>query len=747
MVVEASSERFTYRQRLGALRATKLEQTRQKQELVGSMDYDDWGIILPPPDRREMVETISGSGVAIRDFLLAGFSIESNHESGGFFGPEACGRNYRSLLESHPTYIDPESSLAGGYMVNFLSYRKPHWHPSFVIPSHIQEAADRYRSPAPIGGLQHFCQDHTIGLCLGWGGILEKVRHYRGLNPPVSHRFYDGLEHIVLGVQNWIHRHAQEARRMADGETSPERRENLLCMADMNDRLETEPPRTFREACQWIMWFQLVARMYNGSGSLGRLDLLLLPFYEREKASGTLADDEAAFHIACMLLRETGYIQLGGVDEAGRDNTNAVSFLVLEAAHLLGIPANVGIAVGAEVDHKLLRRGVEVILEDRKGIPKFLGVDNTASGFARNGYDLELGRQRVYSGCHWCALPGREYTLNDCTKVNLAAVFEVAFREMTATQGAPPSLDRLWDGFEMHLRSAVRAIAEGFDFHLEHMEEVFPELVMDLLCHGPVERGLDAAHGGVEFYNFCVDAAALATVADSFAAIEQRVVREKRMTWQELMGHLDTDWAGEGGERARLMMQSIPRYGSGGSDADGWAARISRTFSRIVKESTTPRGAGMIPGLFSWAAAIGMGAVVGATPNGRHSGAPISHGANPHPGFRKDGAVTALSTAVASVQSGYGNTAPLQVDIDCGTAGPDGGLETITSLIRTHFEMGGTQINMNIIDAATLREALADSTAHPDLIVRVTGFSAYFASLSPQMRSMVVERVIAETGE
>lgn len=746
MVVDAASEGFTYRQRLGALRATKLEQTRQKQELVGSMDYDDWGIILPPPDRREMVETISGSGVAIRDFLLAGFSVESNHESGGFFGPEICGRNYRFLLESHPTYIDPESSLAGGYMVNFLSYRKPHWHPLFPIPSHIQEAADRYRSPAPIGGLQHFCQDHTIGLGLGWGGILEKIRHFRSLNPPTRHGFYDGLEHIVLGLQDWIHRHAQEARRMADGEALPWRRDNLLSIADANDHLETEPPRTFREACQWILWFQLLARMYNGSGSLGRLDLLLLPYYERDRAAGTLTDDEAAFHIACMLLRETGYIQLGGVDEDGRDNTNAVSFLVLEAAHLLGVPANVGIAVGKDVNSGLLRRGVEVMLGDRKGIPKFLGVDNTAAGFARNGYDLALGRQRVYSGCHWCALPGREYTLNDCTKVNLASVFEVAFKEMMAEAGGTPSLERLWTGFETHLKAAVRAIAEGFDFHFEHMEDVFPELVMDLLCHGPVEKGVDVTNGGVELYNMCVDAAALATVADSFSAIEQRVVREGQLTWQELSRHIDTDWSGEGGERARLMMQSVPRYGRGGSDADGWAARISTAFSETVKESPTPGGVAMIPGLFSWAAAIGMGAVVGATPNGRHSGAPISHGANPHPGFRKDGAVTALSTAVASVQSGYGNTAPLQVDIDCGTAGPDGGIETITSLIRTHFEMGGTQINMNIIDAATLREALADPQAYPDLIVRVTGFSAYFASLSPEMRNMVVERIVSETG-
>ncbi len=358
--------------------------------------------------------------------------------------------------------------------------------------------------------------------------------------------------------------------------------------------------------------------------------------------------------------------------QEGKDITTRLSFLVLEAAHWLKIPANVGVSVGEHVDSNLLRRGVEIMFEDKAGMPKFLGVERTAEGFARNGYPISLGRERAYSGCHWSAIPGREYTLNDCVKINFAAVFEYALKEMLA-DGQKSSVARLWDSFAYHMERAVDATARSIDFHLEHNQEVFPELVLDLLCYGPIERGLDAIHGGVDYYNLCIDGAALATVADSFA-------KEHRLTLSELKGYLENDWAGAQGEKARLMMRSIPRYGHGNSRADDYAMRISQLFTDLVKRKPTPAGFNLIPGLFSWANTIPMGKELGATPNGRHAGAPISHGSNPDPGFRRDGAPTAMAVAIASVQPGYGNTAPMQMELDPMITKDEGGVNSVASL-------------------------------------------------------------------
>ena len=737
------SETFTFAQRIEALRDRKMAQTQEKQQCLGAMDYDDWAMVLPPAARREFVDTISGSGVAISDCLLSGVSIRSNHPCGSFFGPALCGENFRALLDAHPVYIDPMSSLAGATMANFFSYRSEQWNPDYDF-SRLHAEQEKYRLDSGIGASQHFCQDMEIGLSLGWGRLLEKIRRYREVNGADARKFYDGLEHVVLGVQDWIRRHAEAAGEMAGKEPHPGIRANLEAIAESNAHLVSRPPRTFREACQWMAWYLIAARMYNGSGSLGRLDLLLLPYYQRDIASGALTDEEAIFHIACLLLRDTSYIQLGGPDAAGADVTNAVSYLILEAAHWLKIPANIGIAVGKNLDPQLLRRGVEILFEDRAGIPKFLGSDSVVSGFTRNAYPVELARQRAYAGCHWSGIPGREYMLMDAVKINFAAVFDVALRDMLADTTDAPGMGRLWNSFEQHLHRAVEVIAEGLDFHLEYMHQVFPELVLDLCSHGPIERGLDASHGGMEYYNMCVDGAALATVADSFAAIEQRVAVEERLTWDQLLHYLDANYAGVDGERTRLMLGSIDRFGSGGSLADEYAGRISHTFAHLVTERPTPAGRRMIPGIFSWANSIPMGKKVGATPNGRRAGEPISHGASPDPGFRKDGAPTAMALAVASVQPGYGNTAPMQLDLDPALGQDEGGVDIVTSLIQTHFDLGGTQINLNVLDAEKIMAANEDPTKYPDLIVRVTGFSAYFASLSPEFRQMVVDRIVSQ---
>jgi len=270
--------------------------------------------------------------------------------------------------------------------------------------------------------------------------------------------------------------------------------------------------------------------------------------------------------------------------------------------------------------------------------------------------------------------------------------------------------------------------------------------VMDLLCYGPIERGLDASHGGVELYNLCLDGAALATVADSFAAIEQRVEREGSVTWSELSCALNQRWWRCG--RTRMLLESVPGFGRGGTRGDWWAERISKAFSEAVVEKPTPAGHRMTPGLFSWASTISMGRETGATPDGRGAGDPISFGANPNPGRLHGGALvpTALSTAIAKVQSGYGNPAPLQFDVDPGLVSDEEGVEKFDAFLRAHFELGGTLINANILDREKVLDACRNPSKYPDLVVRVTGFSVYFASLSDAFRKLVYERVVAMEG-
>ena len=328
---------YTYRDRIERLRRRKLAQTRAKVEHYGYLDRDDHGDVLAPE----------------------GFDWRPtpNHPNGGFYGFAGYGSNFRSLLEAHPTYVDPDDALAGRYMVLLSDYITTGWPPEFAFGHLLQDQA-RYGVTGGIGAAQHFAPDYRIGLKLGWGGLLAKVRHYRGLHGPDKHDFYQAEEDVILGMQNWIGRTVEAIRQVETGEQDPDRKANLREMAAVNEWIVENPPRTFRQACQWISWFAIAGRMFNEDGAGGQLDELLRPYYERDIAAGVLDDEQAVFIIACLLLAEPKYYQLGGPAPDGGDQTSRVSHLVLDAAHLLDMSCNLTVRVHEKMDERLFMQAV-----------------------------------------------------------------------------------------------------------------------------------------------------------------------------------------------------------------------------------------------------------------------------------------------------------------------------------------------------------------------------------------------------
>jgi pyruvate-formate lyase len=723
MTTASTVEGLTYRTRIDQLRQTKSEHTDEKIRRRGFFDIDDHGYI--PWD-----EPIP-------------FEKQSNHPSGGCYGARCIGENFRRWLQVHPVYIHPMSALAGAW----VRHGPPGvggWRPEDRA-DHLRELHKKYNIIfTGIGGMNHFGPDMRLGLDLGWGGLLRKIRRYRDLNRPTDPSFYDGEEALVLGVQEWIKRHVDQARELAAETDDAEVRENYLQIADMNEWLVDNPPRTLREACQFLSWFQSIDRMWAAGGALGQLDELLRPFYEKDIAEGVITDDdEAIWHIASLFFNDTHYSQIGGPDAAtGKDVTSRVSFLVLDAMHLLKIPINIAVRIHDDLNPELLRRSVEYLFADGTGCSYACatGLDN---GYARNGVPLQIARMRAKVGCNWTALPGIEYCLQDVTRMCMVSPFEHAFRELMAGD-QEPTLDALWERYLHHLGICVDTMKRGFDWHMEHHSRNAPEIVLNLFMHGTLERGLDVAEGGVDIYRLTCDGVGLATVADSFAAIEHRVVDEGRLSWQELAQRLDNDFADA--EPVRLMLKSIPRFGAGNSKADGWAKRVANAYTDLMRNTPTANGFTVIPGLFSHGIVNQLGKNLGATPNGRKKGDPISHSADPDPGFMADGsgAPTAKSNAVAAVQPGWGNTTPLQLDIDSKLAAGIGGMEAVEALLKGHDELGGTLININVISKEQILEAHADPDKYPDLVVRVTGYSAYFKTLSPEYRQQVVDRFLAE---
>ena len=713
--------RFSYSRRIALLRQRKIAQTEEKARLGGANE-DDYGVVAQD---------------------VFAFQLKPNHENGSIYGYRAWTENYCRLLSQHPLYVDPLDAFVGKGFV-FMERLRPKqhkWNPAYPYDD-LKVLFAKYDIISGVDNCHHFTPDLTIGLKLGWGGILRQLRTQRQCHDESHREFYDAEIAVVEAIIAFLNRMADELEAHSRREKNPQLAENLAQMALVNRNVAAGSPKTFREAVQWLCWFSMLSRTYNRGSAGGQLEELLGSYYEADVAAGRLTDEEAVFYLACLFLQDSRYFQLGGPDEKGEDMTCRLSWLCLEAADQMGVACNLTIRVHDKMDEAFFRRSVEYLFKNKQGWPRYSSDNALVEGFMRCGYSRELARRRVAAGCHWMCIPGMEYTMNDTVKINLARTFQVAWQEMLA--GQTHSVEHLFALFEAHLARAVEATGKGIMHHLKYQTKSQPELILNLFQHGLVEKGVNITDGGANFYNMCMDGSGLAVVADSFAALQQRVEQEQKLTFRQLDGHMQANYEDADGEYIRQLMLHSARYGGGNTLGDRWAVRISQVYTRLVRGlCDTYPGIQFIPGFFSWSNTILLGQSVGATPNGRKAGQPINHGANPCGGFRTDGAVTAMCNSIAAVQPGYGNTAPVQLEVDPGIANDPEGIDKMAAMIKAIMASGNTLLNINIIDGQKILEAHKDPYKYPDLVVRVTGFTAYFAMLSPDFRQLVVDRILS----
>jgi len=449
-----------------------------------------------------------------------------------------------------------------------------------------------------------------------------------------------------------------------------------------------------------------------------------------------LTDEEAIFHLQCLNISDPQYIHIGGIDEDGRDASNELSFLLLEAVHGLKIPANISIGVHDGMNPALMRRAVELLFLDKLGIPRFFGAETIANGYARNGIPLRIARQRQQVGCHWTCLPGIEYSFSDVIKINFAKTLNVALREMLK-DCAPPSVVSLWSRFERHLGIAVQLIKDGFDWHMEHHARNTIEIVLNLFAHGTIERGLDASAGGVDIYHLTCDAVGLATVADSLAAIEHLVFTGKLCGWDELRRALQDDWQGH--DELRLTaLRRAPKWGNNDARADRCAVAVCRSTAELINNTPNSRGGRFQMGCWSIDHSVIMGERSAATPDGRRAGEPLAKNAGATIGMDRKG-VTGLINSVTKLDAtDFPDGSVLDIILHPTLVRGAAGGKCLRDILATFFRKGGFFIHFNVFDAETLKAAQASPEKYANLQVRVCGWNARFIDLSPGMQDCFI---------
>jgi formate C-acetyltransferase len=588
----------------------------------------------------------------------------------------------------------------------------------------------------------------------GLVGVLASVRERMADEPgnPFLEAAKLGLEACSRFVDRYACLAAAEAGR-ADGE----RRRELERIAEVCAWVATAPPRTFHEALQ-LFWFVNLALQFESNASSispGRFDQYMLPFYRRDRAAGGLAEDEARELLRCLwikfndvvLLRSaesaryfggfpTGYtVVLGGVTPDGGDAVNELSCLCLDTYADIRLPQpNLAVRVHRGISPGFLRRTAEVIRLGT-GLPQLFNDEAIVPGFVRRGIPLQDARDYAVVGCVELSIPGRTYGLHDIAMMNLAKVLEV-----TCVDPLPPTFPELLERFERRTTELVAQMAEGANIVDRAHADLAPTPLLSCFVADCVEQGRDVSAGGARFNFSGVQAVGVANVADALCAIRRLTYEERQLEATELIRWLLNDF--EGGETVRQrLVNECPKYGNDVDEVDLLAREVLRHYCLEVEKQSNPRGGGFHPGAYTVSAHIPMGAVVGATADGRRHGEQLADGGlSPMTGRDRRGP-TAVLRSVAKLDNRLTiNGSLLNLRFHPSAVAGDGGLERFTNLLRVFCDLGLQHVQFNIVSAETLRQAQREPARFGNLVVRVAGYSALFTELDRAIQEDIINR-------
>jgi pyruvate formate-lyase/glycerol dehydratase family glycyl radical enzyme len=623
------------------------------------------------------------------------------------------------------------------------------------------------------GGIAHLAPDYAKLLRLGTDGIAAQAAARRQDTTPGTepHVFYTAVTIIAEGLALFGERYARLAREMAGMESSPDRREELRGIAAACRQVPRKPARTLQEALQSLFFAQIALNLESLDNSIcpGRMDQYLYPFYEQDVRCGRLTPDRARILVAAFSIKMAEIVPVfserltrfhgglfngqvvtvGGTTPEGQDAVNDLSMIFLDVMNAL--------RMRQPNYHARLHRGappaylarIRDILADGGNSPALYNDEVIVETLCRQGSDREDARDYPAVGCVEPVSQGRSFASTDAALVNVPLLLERALNEgrrfgARRRSGAktPPaarmtSMAEVTAAFETQLRWQLDRLVK--DLHaVENANRRFhPTPLASMLLDGCLERGVCSTAGGAR-YNFSgVQCVGPADTGDALYAIEQAVFKNRRIALVELVSQLKANLPDED---LRAYLRGLEKFGNDAPEVDRWTRWVVETFARILGPYRNTRGGVYVAGLYSVTAHQAFGSVTGALPHGRRKGAPLASGIAPGNGQDRKGPTALLNSLNRLDFSKTANGINFNIKFDKQALRGQAGRLALQSLIKTYFRRGGMQMQVNVFDTDLLRRACEHPDAYPHLLVRVSGYSAYFNDLTPEMKAEIIQR-------
>jgi formate C-acetyltransferase len=649
------------------------------------------------------------------------------------------GLRTRARLAALPFAIDDLEQLAG----------RPDFARMAVPPDERARARQALAVyPKPGGQTGHCALDLEPLLTGGIRGVEQTIR-LRLADANADERdtllsFLDALD----GFSSLV-RHAGEAASAAAAGAPDWRRDELAVLADSCAWISLNPPRSFREAIQ-LLWLVNLAVEYGDNAALvcpGRLDRVLRPFYDADRARGLLDPDEALMLIESLYLLINHFVadglavavMVGGTDATGADVTHEISYLCLEALRRTRLVyPTVGVCWHEQTPRDLSELAIRLIAAGyatpaffndaviRRGLESY-GIPPAESGEYINSTCVEItpvGRSNV-----WVASP-------------YFSLCQYLLDEIADQAAARPAAD--FDGFlAAYLVRMDRQIADAVQEQLRQRQERRDgggKPLQSVFTRDCLGRARDIDAGGALTNWIECSFVGLANLVDALTVIRSEIYDQKALDFGALQAMLDADFAGQEAERLRFL-HGYPKYGNADPAVDSLAAQVMEHLQQsCVRHDPAPGQPLFIPGTFCWIMHERLGAACGATPDGRRSGVPFADGGGPAQGRDTSGPTRSiLSTTSWDHHRLIGGLA-YNMKFSARLFTSPAAIASLQDLVLTYLRRGGFETQINVVSRAQLEEADKHPELYRDLVVRIGGYTDYFTCLSPGMRREIMDR-------
>ncbi|MEQ8203318.1 MAG: pyruvate formate lyase family protein [Smithellaceae bacterium] len=631
------------------------------------------------------------------------------------------------------------------------------------------------------GTISHTIPDYSVALEKGLESMIADAASREAaliasgaLSPEDTQKrdFYRAVQIALQGIIAYAANLSSRAQELADQTPDPQRKQNFLAMSAICKKVPAGPAETFREAVNalWIIQVAIHAENINMAMSPGRLDQVLYPYYRRDRDNGRLTDKEAVEILSSLwfklndntnLVPETAEelfggagtvpaVTVGGINENGDDAVNELTYIMLKVTELLRLRDP---SLNARYNYEknsaeYLERVAEVVV-NTKSVPAFHNDVADIQTLENQGITTQHARDFGIIGCVEMGVPGKTYDASSAIMFNLVSSLELTLYngkrpitgdEVMSIETGDPASFKTFDEFREAFQEQVRwmlgkAIELNEALGLSH-QEMLPTPLLSAFFDGPLEKGKDLIFGGARYNASGTTHIGFADTVDSLNAVEKAVFVDKKCTFAELLQALRADFAGYEKLHAYLVNKT-PKFGTDDPIAVKNSQNLIRFLYDFYQSHTNYRGGKYKPAYWTMTNHAGQGKLSGALPNGRKANKVFASGITP-----ASQAAQELTTCLRVVGGLDGLCIPMgeALNLKFPEVNIPDDIKRFAQTVEAYFRSGGLHVQFNIMSYEMLLDAKKNPEKYPELLVRVSGYSAYFKDLNEAMKDEIITR-------